>query len=69
MWVEYQANRDRDEENDDYGKEESHFKKKKTNLPLNPSPEVKTFLYGILSELKDPLNAQKSKPPQGNFKH
>ena len=49
---------------------ESVFKKKKTNLPPNPSPEVKTFLNGILSELKDPLNRNKSRPnlPPGELR-
>ena len=68
MWVEYWTNQEKDEDDDEY--KEPIFKKKKTNLPSNPSPEVKTFLAGVLSELKDPLNRNNCRPnlPPGELK-
>ena len=48
---------------DDENYTPSIFKTKKTNLPKNykPPPPLKTFLNGVKSELKDPLNRNKSK--------
>ena len=71
MWIEYWANKnnENDDDNEDT-KPKDLLKKKKTNLPSNPSPEVKTFLNGIKSELKDPLNRNERHPnlPPGELK-
>ena len=55
MWVEYWANKKDDEEDvNDYNA--PLFKKQKSNLPKNPSKELKTCLGAIKSEIRDPQN-------------
>ena len=55
MWVEYWANKKDDEEDvNDYNA--PLFKKQKSNLPKNPSRELKTCLGAIKSEIRDPQN-------------
>ena len=61
MWVEYWANKKDDEEDvNDYNA--PLFKKQKSNLPKNPSRELKTCLGAIKSEIRDPQNRNQVRP-------
>ena len=67
LWIEYHANADInvDENCDDEEKPKNILKSQKTNLPPNDHPtpsELKIFLNGVQSEIKDPGNRNKARP-------